>query len=184
MTLPLRKEKPEGSPRTTMDPSSREMQEPDTREMQETDTREVQGTVIGAERERPRLLRPDPETATLETEPGSDVEIPAAQRTKEMAARAATESAGENTPLFPSNELQDFQGRWDRIQTAFVDQPRQAVRDADSLVSDAVERLADTFAEERSKLEKQWDGGDNVSTEDLRVALRRYRSFFQRMLSV
>jgi hypothetical protein len=168
MTLPLRKEKPEGSPRTAMDPSSREMQQID----------------IGTERERPRLLQPDPETAILEPERGPDVEVPAAQRTKEMAARAATESAQENTPLFPSTELQDFQGRWDRIQTAFVDQPRQAVRDADSLVSDAVERLADTFAAERSKLEKQWDGGDNVSTEDLRVALQRYRSFFQRMLSV
>lgn len=164
MTLPLRKEKVEGSP-TSMDPSSREMQEIDV------------GT------ERPRLLRPDPETATAETEGIPNAEVPA-KRATEMQVRAASESAGENTPLFPSNELQDFQGRWDRIQTGFVDQPRQAVRDADSLVSDAVERLADTFAAERSKLEKQWDGGDNVSTEDLRLALQRYRSFFQRMLSV
>ena len=70
------------------------------------------------------------------------------------------------------------------MQTAFVDEPRRAVEQADGLVASAMKRLAEVFAEERSKLEKQWDRGDNVSTEDLRVALQRYRSFFQRLLSV
>jgi hypothetical protein len=64
-----------------------------------------------------------------------------------------------------------------------VDEPRKAVEEADKLVASVMKRLAEGFANERSKLEKQWDRGDNVSTEDLRVALQRYRSFFDRLLS-
>jgi hypothetical protein len=88
------------------------------------------------------------------------------------------------TPLLVEKDRQELQRRWDQIQTAFVDQPRNAVHDADALVSSAIDRLSKGFADERSKLEQQWDKGDNVSTEDLRVALQRYRSFFQRMLSI
>jgi hypothetical protein len=90
----------------------------------------------------------------------------------------------EATPLFPSHELQDLQGRWDKVQTGFVDQPRNAVHEADKLVSSAIQRLSEVFSAERSKLEQQWDRGDDVSTEDLRVALQRYRSFFRRVLSM
>lgn len=90
----------------------------------------------------------------------------------------------DSTPLFPNNELENLRTRWKEIQTAFVDEPRKAVEQADSLVASAMKRLAEVFAEERSKLEKQWDRGDSVSTEDLRVALQRYRSFFHRLLSV
>jgi hypothetical protein len=86
--------------------------------------------------------------------------------------------------LFPNNELENLRNRWKEIQTAFVDEPRKAVEQADGLVASAMKRLAEVFAEERSKLEKQWDRGDTVSTEDLRVALQRYRSFFHRLLSV
>ena len=73
---------------------------------------------------------------------------------------------------------------WSAIQAAFVDEPRRAVEQADSLVASAMKRLAEVFAEERSKLEHQWDRGDNVSTEDLRIALQRYRSFFHRLLAI
>jgi len=86
--------------------------------------------------------------------------------------------------LFPSSELETLRTRWKEIQTAFVDEPRKAVEQADGLVASAMKRLAEVFAEERSQLEKQWDRGDSVSTEDLRVALQRYRSFFDRLLSV
>jgi hypothetical protein len=65
-----------------------------------------------------------------------------------------------------------------------VDEPRRAVEQADNLVAGTMKRLAEVFAEERGKLEGQWDKGENVSTEDLRLALRRYRSFFSRLLSV
>jgi hypothetical protein len=72
----------------------------------------------------------------------------------------------------------------EKIQIAFVDEPRKAVEQADQLVADTIKRLTEMFASERNKLEREWDKADNVSTEDLRVALRRYRSFFDRLLSV
>lgn len=87
-------------------------------------------------------------------------------------------------PLFPSKETQDLRDRWHSIQAGFVDEPRKAVEDADGLVASAMKRLAEIFASERDRLESQWDRGDDVSTEDLRVALRRYRSFFDRLLSM
>lgn len=90
----------------------------------------------------------------------------------------------EAEALFPTNELEGLRTRWKEIQTAFVDEPRRAVEQADGLVASAMKRLAEVFSEERSGLEKQWDRGDNVSTEDLRVALQRYRSFFDRLLAV
>jgi hypothetical protein len=91
--------------------------------------------------------------------------------------------AREASPLFPDDELHNFRARWDQAQTSFVDEPRQAVEQADSLVANVVKRIAEQFANERAQLEKQWDSGDNVSTEDLRQALRRYRSFFDRLLA-
>src|SRR5947209_8340075 len=87
-------------------------------------------------------------------------------------------------PLFAGNEAQDFRSKWERIQTGFVDEPRKSVEEADALVAAAMKRLAEIFADERSKMEREWDRGDDVSTEDLRVALRRYRSFFDRLLTV
>jgi hypothetical protein len=90
----------------------------------------------------------------------------------------------ETTSLIPNDELDGFRKRWTEVQTGFVDEPRKAVEQADGLVASAMKRLAEVFAEERSNLEKQWDRGDSVSTEDLRVALQRYRSFFHRLLSI
>lgn len=87
-------------------------------------------------------------------------------------------------PLFSTEETKDFRARWDATQVNFVDEPRLVVEQADSLIAVAMKRLAEMFAAERSRLEGQWDRGDNVSTEDLRVALQRYRSFFGRILSV
>ena len=86
-------------------------------------------------------------------------------------------------PLFPDNELTDLRGKWDKVQTGFVDEPRAAVEQADSLVATVVTRITEQFAAERTELERQWDRGDAVSTEDLRQALRRYRSFFDRLLA-
>jgi hypothetical protein len=94
------------------------------------------------------------------------------------------DQSASSTPLFPNNELDGLRSRWKEIQTNFVDEPRKAVEQADGLVASAMKRLAEVFAEERSKLEQQWDRGDNVSTEDLRVAFQRYRTFFDRLLSV
>jgi hypothetical protein len=94
-----------------------------------------------------------------------------------------THATDRPTQLFPDNELNDLRARWDKAQIGFVDEPRNAVEQADSLVATVVKRIAEQFAAERAELEHQWDRGDNVSTEDLRQALRRYRSFFDRLLS-
>jgi hypothetical protein len=87
-------------------------------------------------------------------------------------------------PLFSESEMGDFRSQWSKVQTGFVDEPRRTVEDADKLVAAVMQRLAEGFANERSGLEKQWESGDNVSTEDLRVALQRYRSFFDRLLKL
>ena len=89
----------------------------------------------------------------------------------------------QSAPLFAEQEMQQFRSHWSSIQTAFVDNPQEAVRNADHLVAETMKRLADSFARERQQLEEQWSRGGNLSTEDLRVALQRYRSFFDRLLS-
>lgn len=86
--------------------------------------------------------------------------------------------------MFPNEETAGYRTRWDAIQTGFVDEPRKAVEEADALVAQTIKRLTEVFANERTALEGQWDRGDQVSTEDLRQALRRYRSFFERLLAV
>ena len=88
-----------------------------------------------------------------------------------------------STPLFSDSDVRDLRSRWSNVQTGFVDEPRRAVQEADNLVASVMKRLAEGFAAERANLEKQWDRGDNVSTEDLRIALQRYRSFFDRLLN-
>ncbi len=93
-------------------------------------------------------------------------------------------AAGVATPLFDTGETDGFRSRWKSIQTQFVDEPRRSVEQADELVAQTMKRLAEIFAAERENLEREWDRGDNVSTEDLRLALQRYRSFFDRLLKV
>jgi hypothetical protein len=89
-----------------------------------------------------------------------------------------------NAPLFAERDADGLRRQWSEIQAAFVDEPRKAVERADALVADAMKRLAEMFAGERQGLEQQWDRGGNVTTEDLRIVLQRYRSFFDRLLSV
>ncbi len=86
--------------------------------------------------------------------------------------------------LFPDDDLSELKSRWSAIQLTFVDEPRRSVEEADGLVASTIKQLAESFASERAKLESQWGKGDDVSTEDLRLALRRYRSFFNRLLAV
>ena len=135
---------------------------------------ELRGTLTTADLAQPKR----PASAMEELGPK-----PVRSERVETPASTPTEST-ENASLFSAHELDDLRNRWNTVQTGFVDQPRRAVEQADELVASAMQRLAEVFAEERSKLEKQWDRGDNVSTEDLRVALQHYRSFFQRLLSV
>ena len=87
-------------------------------------------------------------------------------------------------PIFAGTEAAGYRTQWDAIQTGFVDEPRRAVEEADALVALVIKRLSEVFADERGSLEHQWGRGDEISTEDLRVALRKYRSFFERLLSL
>ena len=98
------------------------------------------------------------------------------------APSGAPEDDG-HPPLLAPDELASMIDRWQKIQAAFVDEPRKAVRDADELVAQLMQRLAEMFARERRNLEAQWVSGEQVSTEDLRQGLRRYRTFFERLLA-
>jgi hypothetical protein len=103
---------------------------------------------------------------------------------REHSEPALVAGAEERTALFPAEDSDEFRSRWREIQGAFVDEPRRAVEQANALVGHVSQRLADVFTNERAKLENTWGQGKDVSTEDLRQALRRYRSFFDRLLSV
>ncbi|MBV9006357.1 MAG: hypothetical protein JOZ98_21555 [Solirubrobacterales bacterium] len=110
---------------------------------------------------------------------------PQAENATTRASSAGPQTSGvdNGAPLLPSELSATLQRRWEEVQTRFVDQPRGAVEDADGLVAELMQKLAEGFAQERERLEAQWDRGEDISTEDLRVALQRYRSFFQRLLS-
>ena len=124
------------------------------------------------------------ETPTRE-QPLSTAEFAAASSTSTLVEPKRADRADSGaTALFPGGESETFQSRWSEIQTSFVDEPRNAVEQADSLVAEVMQRLARVFADERSRLEQQWDRGEDTDTEALRLALRRYRSFFDRLLSM
>jgi len=114
-----------------------------------------------------------------------DVEVP-----ERAAARAEESQRTERidndrpAPLFVDAELNGYRARWSGIQTGFVDEPRKAVEQADALVAELMKRLTDGFASERHRLEEQWGRNEQASTEDLRQAMRRYRSFFERLLTI
>jgi hypothetical protein len=110
----------------------------------------------------------------------ADREIPR----RPMADVPADAAPVEQTALFERRELDDFNGRWSEIQASFVDEPRRAVEQADALVSDVITDIGDSFGKRRAQLEGQWDGGGEVSTEDLRQIFQRYRSFFSRLLGL
>jgi hypothetical protein len=153
-------------------------------EMREHDADTVVGT------QDPKTDMRDAETRTPDTNfdqsSTSTADMAATRRKSDLPNPAATDGAdtGSAEPLFPGSEAETFRGRWVEVQTGFVDEPRSTVEQADSLVAEMMKRLAQVFADERGKLEEQWSRGDDISTEDLRQALRRYRSFFDRLLSV
>ena len=100
-----------------------------------------------------------------------------------MAPNAGAADATTAGPLLAADDAEGFRARWTDVQTGFVDAPRQAVEQADELVAEVMQHLARTFADERGRLEGHWDRGDEVSTDDLRTAFQRYRSFFERLLA-
>ena len=123
--------------------------------------------------------------AAARTEPISDqTEIDRESGAVDYQSASGSQPEEDSPPLFEQDALEKFRSSWGAIQTGFVDNPGGAVKQADELVAAVMKRLAEVFADERANLEQAWGKGDDVSTEDLRVALRRYRSFFDRLLSI
>ena len=102
----------------------------------------------------------------------------------EARPEVQSQDEGGAADLLADEDAGGFRSRWNEIQVRFVDEPRGSVQKADGLVAEMTGRLTQMFSEERTRLESQWERGDDVSTEDLRIALQRYRSFFERLLSV
>ncbi|WP_410609875.1 hypothetical protein [Amycolatopsis sp. lyj-109] len=113
-------------------------------------------------------------------ESGGDVETPA-ESGGDVETPAASSGDVETPTLIDEEKVTGFRTRWQNVQTGFVDDPKQAVRQADELVAAVITDLATTFAEHKSELESQWQQGE-PATEELRIALRRYRSFFDQLL--
>jgi hypothetical protein len=109
---------------------------------------------------------------------------PQVMEAQEPESRDGAATALEPIPLFSELEMRDLRSQWSSLQIGFVNEPRRAVKGADKLVAVVMQRLGKAFTDERSSLEQQWDRGDSVSTEDLRVTLRHYRSFFDRLLKL
>jgi hypothetical protein len=136
------------------------------------------------------------EPSTVDTDPQAGAAPAEDERptTADESSSGRTESSQmENEPssepssersLLADNDRSGLRSRWDDVQAAFVDNPKECVQKADTLVAEVVEQLTTGFSDARSRLEEQWARGEKVSTEDLRVALKRYRDFFQRLLSV
>ena len=135
--------------------------------------------------------KPGAETETMETETPEKSGGPTLVRKENQRADAGVRDRASSAPpsemafapLFSEAEITELRTRWSDVQSAFVDEPRKAVEGADQLVAAVMQHLAKGFANERSKLENQWSRGGDVSTEDLRVAMQRYRSFFDRLLN-
>jgi hypothetical protein len=110
------------------------------------------------------------------------------QRGTDRMPDPSTEPADERTGddwevrLFSDSDRDQLRHRWETVQQQFVDEPKAAVQDADALVAETIQSVAQTFSSARSELEDRWSRGDDVSTEDLRVTLQQYRSFFNRLL--
>jgi hypothetical protein len=136
-----------------------------------------------------------PEETTQEDEKQRSKEGSQGDTAQSAAPGAKAESSGqehvgeepdsreERAPLLTSRDTESFRQRWENLQAGFVDEPRQMVEQADDLVGELMQQLSEGFRDKRSNLEAQWEKGDDVSTEDLRIALTRYRSFFNRLLS-
>jgi hypothetical protein len=145
-----------------------------------TSTRELIGDEREESRDTKRFDRDENESRRDESTASTAAFAANADRER----RDETRDTGDDTPeLLGREDNAEFQGRWEKIQTGFVDEPRRTVEQADELVAEVMKRLAEGFASERERLEGQWGRGEDVSTEDLRVTLQRYRGFFQRLLS-
>lgn len=121
--------------------------------------------------------------ASADKPPSSSSNRPVMEINTDGVARISKQET-KLVPLFAEDAATDFRSRWDVIQRGFVDDPQQAVRAGDELVAQVIKSLADMFSNQRSTLESELNQTDQSSTEYLRLSLRRYRSFFERLLTI
>lgn len=131
-------------------------------------------------RDDPNLQQPQGQTQTQSSSVRDETQVRDDMRATDV--RAGDTTGDTESGFLPADRMDDLRNRWTDVQASFVDDPRSAVQQAHDLVTRIVNDLTDTFTRERSTLESQWSGGGEADTEDLRVALQRYRSFFNRLL--
>ncbi|MFE2708231.1 hypothetical protein ACFXI6_50095 [Streptomyces mirabilis] len=144
------------------------------------------GNNVGSESERPSSeahIYPGESTAPLRTESPGGESVDGADVAGPETSGTPGATDDELPQLLTDDEERGFRDRWQQIQTKFVDDPRATVHDADALVADVMQTLASTFTQHKKDLEVQLREGEPVDTEQMRGALRRYRSFFNRLLS-
>ena len=132
----------------------------------------------GEANDQPRQDRP---RATTDSDTGAELKKADVDRDRDQ--ERPSDKAPSEQALVEPTRARGYRERWTAIQAVFVDQPGDAVQKADALVDEVVRELTDAFGRERADLEQQWSSGEKVSTEQLRVALQRYRSFFEQLLS-
>jgi hypothetical protein len=151
----------------------------------EFDTEEIPVIELGTNNSQPLTIAEMAAIAAARRMPISDqIDIDRERGAVDYPSAIDGQPEEASAPLFEQSALQDFRSRWGAIQTGFVDDPGGAVMQADELVAAVMKRHAEVFADERANLEQEWTKRNDVSTEDLRIAIRRYRSFFDRLLSV
>ena len=150
-----------------------------------------QSAVVPEMQERPlqemqeRRLQPrDPQVRDTQRDMQDDPRAMQSAPFAPSAMAGSGQQVEQLAALFPPDAAADFRNRWDQVQIGFVDDPRQAVQHADELVAEVMKSLASSFAEQRSRLEAGLGRGEQANTENLRMALRSYRSFFERLLSL
>ena len=156
----------------------------------ETSDTGTEPSITGTE---PSGTADNPSSATMRTdsppapapqgEPITTGDEPSTARSEPEAGSGPSGETSTDRSLLGGGDLSGLRTRWDDVQVAFVDDPKECVQKADALVAEVVEELTVGFSEARSRLEAQWARGEDASTEDLRVALKRYREFFERLLS-
>ncbi|MGW3042018.1 hypothetical protein ACWC9T_18725 [Kitasatospora sp. NPDC001159] len=170
------------SPEAEKEPVGQDRQETETAEDRPVYPGEATGGLADAgagtrEEEAGPAENGEPEGRETADEGGTPGERETAEQPSE-----STRDAGEE-PLFAPEDEHEFRSRWQEVQSQFVDDPQEAVRSADALVADLMRRLAASFSDHKRGLEQQWNRGGEVQTEDLRLALQQYRSFFNRLLN-
>jgi len=142
-----------------------------------TEDRDLQvSSTEGTAPENLRMTAPAPRSEEVEV----GLSVPSPPPNAQIAIPMKSKTVAT---LFSPAEAGSLRSRWENIQIEFVDEPRDSVGHADQLVVEAIQSLATGFSAERQRLEQEWNRQENVSTEDLRQSLRRYRSFFERILS-